>query len=36
MGEIKQLVLDVLKPHHPSIIEISKKLVEKVETPQDR
>ncbi|MEW5936621.1 MAG: DUF211 domain-containing protein [Candidatus Thermoplasmatota archaeon] len=26
MGEIKRLVLDVLKPHHPSIIEISKRL----------
>ncbi len=26
MSELKRLVLDVLKPHHPSIIELSKRL----------
>jgi uncharacterized protein len=26
VSEIKRLVLDVLKPHHPSIIELAKKL----------
>ncbi|MFQ6060428.1 MAG: DUF211 domain-containing protein [Thermoplasmata archaeon] len=26
MSEIKRLVLDVLKPHNPSIIELSKRL----------
>ena len=26
MTEIKRLVLDVLKPHHPSIIDLAKKL----------
>lgn len=26
MSEIKRLVLDVLKPHHPSIIELSRRL----------
>ncbi|MCG7853697.1 MAG: DUF211 domain-containing protein [Methanosarcinaceae archaeon] len=26
MSGIRRLVLDVLKPHHPSIIELSKKL----------
>ncbi len=26
MSDIKRLVLDVLKPHHPSIIELSKRL----------
>jgi hypothetical protein len=26
LTDIKRLVLDVLKPHHPSIIEISKRL----------
>ncbi|QLH75384.1 MAG: DUF211 domain-containing protein [Methanomassiliicoccales archaeon] len=26
MTEIKRLVLDVLKPHHPSIIELAKNL----------
>ena len=26
MSEIKRLVLDVLKPHHPSIIELSKRI----------
>ncbi len=26
MTDLKRLVLDVLKPHHPSIIEISKRL----------
>jgi len=26
LSDIKRLVLDVLKPHHPSIIELSKRL----------
>ncbi|MDD1767541.1 MAG: DUF211 domain-containing protein [Methanomassiliicoccales archaeon] len=26
MSDIKRMVLDVLKPHHPSIIELSKRL----------
>lgn len=26
MTDIKRLVLDVLKPHHPSIVEVSKRL----------
>lgn len=26
MSEIKRLVLDVLKPHHPSVIELSRRL----------
>ncbi|MCK5310400.1 MAG: hypothetical protein KAJ64_07105, partial [Thermoplasmata archaeon] len=26
LSDIKRLVLDVLKPHNPSIIDISKKL----------
>lgn len=26
MSDIKRLVLDVLKPHHPSIVELSRKL----------
>ncbi len=26
MTEIRRLVLDVLKPHHPSIVELAKKL----------
>ena len=26
LGEIKRLVLDVLKPHHPSIIEMSQRI----------
>jgi len=26
LTEIKRLVLDVLKPHHPSIVEVSKRL----------
>ena len=26
MTDIKRLVLDVLKPHHPTIIEVSKRL----------
>ncbi|MBC7108034.1 MAG: DUF211 domain-containing protein [Methanomassiliicoccales archaeon] len=26
MSDIKRLVLDVLKPHHPSIVELSKRL----------
>lgn len=26
MSDIKRLVLDVLKPHHPSIIELSKRI----------
>jgi len=26
LSEIKRLVLDVLKPHHPSIIELSKRI----------
>ena len=28
MSDIKRLVLDVLKPHNPSIIDISKKLAD--------
>ncbi len=26
MSDIKRLVLDVLKPHHPSIVELSRRL----------
>ncbi|MEM3058493.1 MAG: DUF211 domain-containing protein, partial [Methanomassiliicoccales archaeon] len=26
VSEIKRLVLDVLKPHHPTIIELSRRL----------
>lgn len=26
MGELKRLVLDVLKPHHPSIVELAESL----------
>ena len=26
MGEIKRLVLDVLKPHHPTVIELTRRL----------
>jgi hypothetical protein len=26
LSDIKRLVLDVLKPHHPSIVELSKRL----------
>ena len=26
MSDIRRLVLDVLKPHHPSIVELSRKL----------
>ena len=28
MTDIKRLVLDVLKPHHPSIVELSRRLSE--------